>query len=90
MRPGTPHCALDIELQEFTQVYSAENSSSARLELVATLDTPSNGSRTLALRLSEEGGGSSAAQGASAMRRAVARAVDDLAKWVDGVAACRG
>lgn len=90
MRPGTPHCALDIELQEFSQVYGAENSSSARLELAATLNTPSNGSRTLSLRLSEEGGGSSAAQGVSAMRRAVARAVDDLAKWVDGVAACRG
>jgi len=90
MRPGRPHCALEIELEEFSQVYSAADSSSARLELSVTLETPNDGSRTLALRLSEDGGGSSAAQGVSAMRRAVARAVDDLAKWVDGIAACRG
>jgi len=90
MRPGTPHCTLDVELEEFSQVYSAADSSSARLELLVTLGTPNDGSRTLALRLTEDGGGSNAAQGVSAMRRAVTRAVDDLAKWVDGFAACRG
>ena len=90
IRPGTPHCTLEIELQEFSQVFSAENSSSARLEFVATLKPPDGGSRTLALRVSEGGGGASAAQGVGAMRRAVARAMDELAGWVDGVAACRG
>lgn len=89
MHSGTPRCTLDIELEEFSQVFSSADSSSARLELSATLETPNDGDRTLALRLSEDGGGSSASQGVSAMRRAVARAVDDLAKWVDGVAACR-
>jgi len=90
MRPGSPHCVLDVELQEFSQVFSAPNTSAARLELAATLETPDGGSRTLALRLSEDGGGSSASEGVGAMRRAVSRAVADLAKWVDGVAACRG
>jgi cholesterol transport system auxiliary component len=90
MRTGSPRCALDVELQEFSQVFSAPNTSSARLELIASLDTPDGGSRTIALRLSEKGGGASASEGVGAMQRAVTHAVDDLAKWVDGIAACRG
>jgi len=89
-RPGTPRCTLDVELQEFAQVFSATHSSTVRLELVATLGAPGARRESLALRLSEEDAGSNAAQGANALQRAVARAITDLAAWIDGVAACRG
>lgn len=89
-RHGTPRCTLEVELQEFSQVFEAEGSSMALLELVARLGAPDNHSETRTLRISESDAGSNAAQGARAMQRAVARAVAELAGWIDGVAACRG
>lgn len=90
MRHGTPHCALEVELEEFSQVFDASDRSTVRLELVARLDPPGARSETRVLRIAEPGAGANAAQGASAMRRAVSRAVAELAGWIDGVAACRG
>jgi len=89
-RPGSPRCALEVVVQEFSQVFEAKDGSSALLELVARLDAPGGHSETRVLRVAEPDAGSNAAQGAKAMRRAVARAVAELAGWIDGVAACRG
>jgi len=89
-RAGTPRCTLEIELQEFSQVFSAPDTSTAQLELVATLGAPSGSVETRAMRLSEAGAGSTAAQGVKAMQRAVTRAIAELVQWIDGVAGCRG
>jgi len=89
-RHGTPRCALEVELQEFSQVFEAEGRSMALLELVARLSTADNHNETRTLRISESDAGSNAAQGARAMQRAVASAVAELASWIDGVPACRG
>jgi ABC-type uncharacterized transport system auxiliary subunit len=89
-RAGTPRCALEVEVQEFSQVFGAKDSSAALLELLARLEVPNGHSETRALRVSEPDAGANAAQGANAMRRAVARAVSELARWIDGVTACRG
>ena len=89
-RAGTPRCALEIEVQEFSQVFSAPDTSSAHFELVATLNVPSGNVETRALRLSEAGAGSTAAQGVKAMQRVVTRAITELVQWIDGVAGCRG
>ena len=90
MRHGTPHCALEVELEEFSQVFDASDRSTVRLELVVRLDPPGARSETRVLRITEPEAGANAAQGATAMRRAVSRAVSELARWIDGVAACRG
>ena len=89
MQPGAARCALDIEVQEFSQVFSQPGTSAARLELVATLASPVDRIGTRALRLSEPQGGATAAQGVAAMRRAVARAVAELAGWIESVSTCR-
>lgn len=89
-QPGVPRCALDIEVQEFSQVFEAKDASTALFELTATLAAPDGRRETRTLRVSEPNAGSNAAQGANAMRRAVARAVAELAGWIDGVAGCRG
>lgn len=88
-RAGTPRCTLEIEVQEFSQVFSAQDASIAQLELVATLGAPSDNVETRALRISEADAGSSAAQGAKAMQRAVTHAIAELVQWIDGVAGCR-
>lgn len=90
MQTGAAHCALDIEVQEFSQVFSQTDTSAAQLELVATLVSPADRIGTRSLRLSEPNGGTNAAEGVAAMRRAVARAVADLAQWIESVPACRG
>jgi cholesterol transport system auxiliary component len=90
MQPGAARCALDIEVQEFSQVFSQPDTSAAQLELVATLVSPADRIGTRVLRLSEPNGGANAAQGVASMQRAVARAVAELARWVESVSACRG
>lgn len=89
-RPGAPRCTLEIEIQEFSQVFEAKDGSTALLEMVARLAAPGKPGETRMLRVSEPDAGSNAAQGANAMRRAVARAVAQLADWIGAVAACRG
>ncbi len=88
-RPGTPRCTLDIEVQEFSQVFETKNGSLALFELLAELGAPGGRSETRTLRIYEPNAGPNAAQGANAMQRAVARAVAELAGWIDGVAGCR-
>ena len=81
-------CALDIEIQEFTQVFSAKDASEARIEVRAAL---SNGPARIASRgiaLSEPGAGADAASGAAAMARAADRLMQELAAWVSNQAAC--
>ncbi|MEW6688883.1 MAG: hypothetical protein AB1452_07290 [Pseudomonadota bacterium] len=81
-------CRLDLELQEFTQVFASKEASEARIELRALLSLPSgNFSRTLTVI--EPNAGPDAAAGAAALARAVDRAIGELSSWVSAQPACR-
>ena len=85
---GVGKCSLEIELQEFTQVFSSKEASEARIEVRASL---SNGPARIASRgiaLTEPGAGADAASGAVAMARAAERLMQELAAWVSKQQAC--
>lgn len=85
---GVGKCGLEIELQEFTQVFSSKEASEARIELRASL---TNGAARVASRgvmVVESGAGSDAAAGAAAMARATERALGELAGWVAAQPGC--
>ncbi len=75
-------CALEVELQEVTQVFSSKDSSEALLELRARL---ADGNSTLAeksFRIAQPGAGGAAMTGAAAMARAADRSLAELAAWI--------
>lgn len=80
---GAP-CALELEIQEFTQVFSAREASEARLELRASVAGAARG-----FNIAEPGAGANAAAGAGAFARAAERAIAEMAGWVSTHAACR-
>jgi cholesterol transport system auxiliary component len=82
-------CALEIELQDFSQVFSAKDASDARIELRATLAAESGRIAARGVSVSESNAGANAAAGASAFARAADRAVGELALWVAAQPACR-
>jgi cholesterol transport system auxiliary component len=85
---GVGKCGLEIELQEFTQLFSSKEASEARIELRVAL---TNGAVRVASRgvaVSEPGAGSEAASGAAAMARAAERALGEIASWVAAQPAC--
>jgi cholesterol transport system auxiliary component len=85
--PGGP-CTLEIEIQEFSQVFTAKDTSEARIELRASLAGAASGdSRTFSVV--EPGAGATAATGAAAFARAAERALGELAGWVSAQGACR-
>jgi cholesterol transport system auxiliary component len=86
---GRARCALEIELQEISQVFAAPKASEARLELVAVLRASEGPIGSRSVRLAESGAGAGAPEGVAAMRRAVGRAIAELAGWVGSVAECR-
>lgn len=81
-------CALAVELNEFSQVFSAEQASEARIELRATLAGRAGPLAARGVSISEPGGGPSAASGAAAFARAADRAVAELARWIATQPAC--
>lgn len=80
---GAP-CALEIELQEFTQVFTAKDASEVRIEARASAGVASR-----AIRVTEAGAGANAATGAAAFARAADRAIGELAGWAAAQAGCR-
>lgn len=81
-------CVLEVELQEFSQVFSAAAASEARLELRATL----RGAGTAAAKgwsLVEPNAGADAPSGAAALARAANRAVGELGAWIAAQPDCR-
>lgn len=82
------NCRLDIELQEFTQVFAVKESSEARVELRAMLSHRA-GSVSRGLTIAEPGAGADAAAGAAAFARAVDRAIGELSGWLASQPACR-
>jgi cholesterol transport system auxiliary component len=80
---GAP-CALELEIQEFTQVFTAKDASEVRIEARAAA-----GGATRAISVLEAGAGANAASGAAAFARAADRVVAEAAGWVAAQAACR-
>jgi len=82
-------CLLELEVQEFTQVFTSKETSEARIEARVAL---TNGQLRLASRgvaIVEPGAGSEASSGAKAMARAADRALGELAAWVAAQPSCR-
>jgi cholesterol transport system auxiliary component len=78
-------CAVDVEIQEFTQVFSAKDASEARVELRAWV----RGGGAHGWSLSEPNAGADAASGAAAFARAANRAVGELGAWIGAQPECR-
>lgn len=75
-------CALEVEVQEFTQLFSAKEASEARLELRAWLVGASGRIASRGWSVSEPNAGADAERGAAAMARAANRAVGEIARWI--------
>lgn len=83
-------CVLDVEIQEFTQVFSARDASEARVELRAWLRGDFGAPVfSRGWSVAEPNAGADAVSGAAAFARAVNRAVGELGGWVAAQAACR-
>ena len=85
---GVGKCALELEVQEFTQVFTAKDASEARIEARVSL---LNGQVRLASRgltAVEPGAGPEASSGATAMARAAEKLMQELSGWVSKQSAC--
>ena len=82
-------CALEVELQDFSQVFSSKDASEARLELRAAIVAGNSRIATRGVSVAEPNAGANAAAGAAAFARAADRAVSDLANWIASQPACR-
>jgi cholesterol transport system auxiliary component len=78
-------CTLSVEIQEFSQVFSAKDASDARLELRASLS--SGAARQFSIV--EGNAGADASGGAAALARASNSAVGELGGWIAAQPACR-
>jgi cholesterol transport system auxiliary component len=78
-------CTLSVEIQEFSQVFSAKDASDARLELRASLS--SGAARQFSIV--EGNAGAHASGGAAAFARAANRAVGELGGWIAAQPGCR-
>lgn len=82
-------CALDIEVNEFSQVFSARDTSNALIELrLMLVDGPARAAeRTVRVMLPDAGAG--AAQGVGIMVRATDEAIKRAAAWVGQQTVCQ-
>lgn len=85
----TGKCVLDVEIHEFTQVFSAKDTSEARVELRAWLRGGASANSSRGWSVAEPNAGGDAAAGAAAFARAANRAVGELGSWVTAQADCR-
>ena len=82
-------CALEVELQDFSQVFSAKDASEARLELRASLIAGNARVASRGIAITQADAGANAASGAAAFARAADRAVGELGAWAASQTACR-
>lgn len=86
----TAKCGVRMEIQEFTQVFTAKDASEARLELRVWLGTaPGKPIASRGWNVVEPNAGADAASGAAALARAVNRAVGEIGGWVAAQSDCR-
>ena len=86
---GAAPCALEVELQDFSQVFSSKEASEARLEMRAALIAGNTRVAARSVQVAEAAPSANAAGGAAAFARASERAVSELAEWIALQAACR-
>jgi len=82
---GAGTCSLDIEIQEFSQVFAGKESSEARVELRASV----RGGASRSLSVVEANAGADAASGAAAIARASNRVIAELGGWLAVQPGCR-
>jgi len=88
-REGNARCGLELELQEFSQVFASPGASEARIEFRAALAGPKGRVAARGWKLTEAQAGVDAASGAGAFARAADKAVAEIAGWVAAQADCR-
>jgi len=81
---GHGKCSLEVEIQEFSQVFSAKEASEVRIDLRASV----RGGAARMLSVVEPNGGPDAAGGAAAFARAANRAVGELGAWIAAQPGC--
>jgi len=86
-KPGK--CALDIEIHEFTQMFSAKETSEARIELRAWLGAGASRANSRGWSIVEANAGADALSGAAAFSRAANRAIGELGAWIAEQPLCR-
>ena len=88
-REGVGACTLEVEIQEFTQVFSTKEASEARVELRAALAGRSGRFASRGWSVSEPNAGGDAVSGAASLARATDRAIGEIATWIAAQPACR-
>ena len=88
-RDGVGKCTLEVEIQEFTQVFASKEASEARLELRAWLAGRSGRFASRGWSVVEPNAGADAAAGAAAFARAADRAIGELGGWIAAQSDCR-
>ena len=82
-------CTLDIEIQEFTQVFSSKEASDARVELRAWIAARSGRISSRGWSVVEPNAGADAISGAAAFARAADHAIGELGGWIAAQPDCR-
>ncbi len=85
-------CVLDVEIQEFTQVFSTKETSDARIELrlwLSATGARATGVATRGWSVVEPNAGPDAVSGAAAFARAADRAIGELSRWIAAQPDCR-
>ena len=86
---GVAKCGLEIELQEFTQVFASKEASEARIELRGTLVGANGRVSSRGWNIGDADAGADAASGATSFARAADKAVIELAGWISAQPECR-
>jgi len=87
---GAPSaCVLDIELLEFSQVFTAADASEALIEARAVLSDATGRKAERAVRVALPGAGSSAGSGVAAISKASEQLLSELGAWSAQQSACR-
>jgi cholesterol transport system auxiliary component len=82
---GAAKCSVDVEIQEFSQVFSAKDASDARIDLRVSM----RGGAARFLSVVEPNAGADAVSGAAALARAANRAIGELGGWIAAQPGCR-
>jgi cholesterol transport system auxiliary component len=82
---GAGKCSLEIDIQEFSQVFTAKEASEARIDLRASV----RGGASRSVTVVEPNAGADAASGAAAVTRAANRAIGELGGWIAAQPLCR-
>jgi cholesterol transport system auxiliary component len=85
----TARCTFDLEVNEFTQVFSAGDASEALVEVRILLANASGRIAEKTVRVTATGAGGSAQQGVAAIARATDDAIGRIADWINQQTVCQ-